>query len=308
MPPEQVELHGKPVTYHRMGEGPAIVLVHGITSSSRTWRQVMPRLAERHDVIAPDLLGHGRSAKPRGDYSLGAYASGIRDLLAILDVPSATIVGHSLGGGIAMQFAYQFPTRVERLVLVDSGGLGSEVNIVLRAATLPGAEVVLPLLFSRPLRGIGQMAGAVLGRLGMRADANVRGLVEGFESLGDRDGRRAFVHTARSVIDPLGQRVDARDRLYLSENVPTLLVWGARDPIITVEHGRGAHGLMPHSRLEIFPEAGHFPFNDDPERFAALLEAFVATTEPAAIDEASITDLLRGRGRDEKVGIDTNSG
>ncbi len=270
-----------------------MVLVHGITSSSRTWNAVLPELAKQHTVIAPDLLGHGGSAKPRGDYSLGAYASGIRDLLAVLGVSRATLVGHSLGGGIAMQFAYQFPERLERLVLVDSGGLGNEVSIWLRAATLPGAEYVLPLLFGQPLRAAGFALGRVLGRLGLEPSANVRGIAEGLESLGDADARRAFVHTARSVIDPAGQRVDARDRLYLSEGVPTLLIWGGCDPIIPVEHGHQAHELMPHSRLEVFPDAGHFPFNDDPQRFAEVLTDFVATTEPAALDEEFIESLLR---------------
>jgi pimeloyl-ACP methyl ester carboxylesterase len=293
---EQVELHGHPVTYHRMGEGPVLVLVHGITSSSRTWEAVLPELAKEHTVIAPDLLGHGGSAKPRGDYSLGAYASGIRDLLAVLGVARATLVGHSLGGGIAMQFAYQFPERLERLVLVDSGGLGNEVSIWLRAATLPGAEYVLPLLFGQPTRTAGFALGRALGRLGLKPSANVRGIAEGLESLGDGDARRAFVHTARSVIDPSGQRVDARDRLYLSEGVPTLLIWGENDPIIPVSHGRTAHELMPHSRLEVFPGAGHFPFNDDPQRFAAVLSDFVATTEPAALDEEFIESLLRREG------------
>jgi pimeloyl-ACP methyl ester carboxylesterase len=159
MDPQQVELHGQTVTYHRAGSGPVLLLVHGITSSSRTWREVMPALAEDFDVIAPDLPGHGRSGKPRGDYSLGAYASGLRDLLVVLGVRSATVVGHSLGGGIAMQFAYQFPERVERLVLVDSGGLGDEVSLVLRAATLPGAEFVLPLLFGPVPRTAGKAVG-----------------------------------------------------------------------------------------------------------------------------------------------------
>src|SRR3954467_8348587 len=186
----QIELHGHPVTYCRMGQGPAVLLVHGITSSSRTWRTVTPALAEHYDVIAPDLLGHGRSAKPRGDYSLGAYASGLRDLLVALEVPSATVVGHSLGGGVAMQFAYQFPERVQRLALGDSGGLGAEVSLVLRAATLPGAEWVLPLLASSPLRGASAAVGSALGRVGLRASADVQGLAEGFESLGDAGARR----------------------------------------------------------------------------------------------------------------------
>jgi pimeloyl-ACP methyl ester carboxylesterase len=292
----QIELHGHPVTFHHVGSGPAVVLIHGITSSSKTWRGVIPALAEDHTVIAPDLLGHGRSAKPRGDYSLGAYASGIRDLLVALGVARATVVGHSLGGGVAMQFAYQFPERVERLVLVDSGGLGGEVNLVLRAATLPGAEWVLPLLVSSPLRGAGATLGGVLCRLGVRASADIRGLAEGFESLGDGAARRAFVHTARSVIDPAGQRVDASDRLYLAAAIPSLIVWGDRDRMIPVGHGEAAHALMPGSRLEIFPGAGHFPFNDDPDRFAALLRDFIATTEPAVFDDDNMRRLILGGG------------
>ena len=296
MPPQSVDLHGQTVTYRRAGAGPAILMVHGITSSSRTWRNVIPGLAEDYDVIAPDLLGHGRSGKPRGDDSLGAYASGLRDLLAVLDVDRVTVVGHSLGGGIAMQFAYQFPERLERLVLVDSGGLGEEVSLVLRAATLPGAEFVLPLLFGPIPRTAGRTIGKVLGKLGMRASANTRGLAEGLDSLGDAAARRAFVHTARSVIDPAGQRVDARDRLYLSRDVPTMLIWGECDRIIPVAHGRGAHELMPHSRFEVFPGAGHFPFNDDPDRFVEVLGDFIATTEPAEIDVHKIGRMLRGEG------------
>ena len=296
----EVELHGQRVSYHLLGEGPVVVLVHGITSSSRTWRSVMNGLAERHTVVAPDLLGHGRSGKPRGDYSLGAYASGVRDLLAVLGFSTATVVGHSLGGGVAMQFAYQFPDRVERLVLVDSGGLGEEVSFALRAATLPGAEFVLPLMFSPITRTVGRAVGWVLGRLGGRATADVRGLAEGLDSLGNSDARRAFVHTARSVIDPKGQRIDARDRLYLAEAVPTMFIWGAEDPIIPLAHGRRAHELMPHSRLEVFPGAGHFPFNDDPERFVEVLTDFIASTRPADhSEERTATLLRRGRGRSE---------
>jgi pimeloyl-ACP methyl ester carboxylesterase len=293
----QIELHGHPVTYHQVGEGPAVLLIHGITSSSRTWRAVMPGLAERHTVIAPDLLGHGRSAKPRGDYSLGGYASGLRDLLVALEIPRVTVVGHSLGGGVAMQFAYQFPDRLDRLVLVDSGGLGEEVSIVLRAATLPGAEYVLPLLASGPLRAAGAALGSVLGRVGLKANADVRGLAEGFESLGDAAARRAFVHTARSVLDPTGQRVDATDRLYLAAHVPSLVVWGERDRMIPLAHGRQAHALMPNSRFEVFEGAGHFPFNDDPERFVALVNDFMSTTEPAAFDD----DLVRRLMLDERT-------
>ncbi len=297
MPVETVEIHGRPVTFRRAGRGPVLLLVHGITSSSQTWDAVIPLLAAEHTVIALDLVGHGASSAPRGDYSLGAHASGIRDLLAVLGVPRATIVGHSLGGGVAMQFVYQFPERAERLVLVDSGGLGNEVSLVLRLATLPGAEFVVPLLFGPASRLAGGVASRVLPRLGIGDSANARGIGDGLRSLGRPEGRRAFLQTARAVIDPAGQRVDARDRLYLTEDLPTLVVWGERDPIIPVRHGREAHALMPGSRMEEFPGAGHFPFNDDPQRFAAVLGHFVATTEPATHDEARLEARLRRQRR-----------
>ena len=289
----ELRLHGHPVAYHAAGSGPVVLLIHGITSSSEAWRQVIPALAKHHTVIAPDLLGHGGSAKPRGDYSLGAYASGLRDLLAALGHQRATVVGHSMGGGIAMQLAYQFPERVERLALVSSGGLGREVGLVLRAATLPGAEWVLPLITrDRPREALG-LASWLLGVLGLRTAADVRGTALGLASLSEPRARRAFLHTARSIIDSSGQRVSATDRLYLAEGMPTLIVWGERDPMIPVAHGIAAHAAIPHSRLEFFPGAGHYPFDEDPERFAAVLGDFVATTEPSHYDEEEIRRRLR---------------
>src|SRR6266545_6244135 len=154
---KEIELHGHRVAYRCAGEGPVIVLVHGITSTSSTWERVLPALAKRFTVLAPDLLGHGGSAKPRGDYSLGAYASGVRDLLIALGHERATFVGHSLGGGVAMQLAYQFPEHCEHLVLVASGGLGREITVLLRAASLPGSELVLPLLVNEQLVGAGRL-------------------------------------------------------------------------------------------------------------------------------------------------------
>ena len=298
---QTIEIHGQPVTYHKMGQGPPVLLVHGITSSSRTWKAVMPRLAERYTVIAPDLLGHGRSAKPQGDYSLGAYASGIRDLLVALDVPKATVVGHSLGGGIAMQFGYQFPDRIGRLVLVDTGGIGREVNIALRAAALPGAEFVLPLLFTPTLHDAGLKVRNILSGFGIRGSADVEGVAEGFASLTEADARRAFVNTVRSVIDPTGQRVSAADRLYLTSDIPSMIVWGDRDRIIPVSHADLAHELMPGSRLEIFPGAGHFPFNDDPDRFIRVFDEFVAETKEANLDQDHIRRMLMRRQAEAKA-------
>lgn len=278
---KEIELHGHSVVYRSAGSGPVIVLVHGITSTSETWERVMPALAKRFTVIAPDLLGHGGSAKPRGDYSLGAYASGVRDMLIALGHERATFVGHSLGGGVAMQLSYQFPERCERLVLVDSGGLGSEVSMLLRSATLPGAEFVLPLLASEPLLNAGRGVGRLFGRLGLRVHTDIAEMARGHASLAERDARAAFVHTLRTIIDPAGQRVNANDRLYLAEEVPFLIIWGQRDRIIPVAHAHAAHQRVPSSRLEIFEKAGHFPHVDEPLRFIEVLTDFIDTTEPA---------------------------
>jgi pimeloyl-ACP methyl ester carboxylesterase len=289
----EIELHGHRVAYRCAGSGPVIVLVHGITSTSATWERVMPALAKRFTVIAPDLLGHGGSAKPRGDYSLGAYASGVRDLLIALGHERATFVGHSLGGGVAMQLAYQFPERCERLVLIDSGGLGSEVNFLLRLATLPGAELVLPLLASERVLGAGRGVGRFFERLGLKVHTDVAEMARGHASLADREARAAFVHTLRTIVDPTGQRVSANDRLYLAEEVPFLIIWGKRDSIIPVTHAQSVHQRVPSSRLEIFEDAGHFPHIDEPLRFVDVLTDFIDTTKPAEVEPERWRELLR---------------
>ncbi len=293
---EEITLHGHRVSYRREGWGPVILLIHGITGSSQTWDEIIPLLSERYTVVAPDLLGHGDSAKPRGDYSLGAYASGIRDLMRAVGHDRATIVGHSLGGGVAMQLAYQFPEMAERLVLVSSGGLGREVNFFLRAATLPGSEWVLPLLASNGVLRAGGSVGRFLGALGMRAGPDLEEMWRGFGSLGDAGARQAFIHTLRGIVEPGGQRVSARDRLYLAETVPTMLIWGDRDPIIPARHAYSTHKQIPDSRLELIDGAGHFPYRDEPIRFAKILASFIEDTEPAEADWDRLRELLRSGG------------
>jgi pimeloyl-ACP methyl ester carboxylesterase len=290
---EEVELHGHTVGYLRAGEGPLVVLIHGITSSSESWREVMLQLSENHTVVAPDLLGHGRSAKPRGDYSLGAYASGIRDLLGVLGFESGTAVGHSLGGGIAMQFAYQFPEYCERLVLVSSGGLGREVNPLLRAATLPGSELVLGVLTHAHALRVGEAVGAAAGRLGMRFGADVAEFARGYASLQDSGARDAFLRTLRAVIEPGGQRVSALDRIYLAEKMPLLVIWGDSDPIIPATHGRGLIDLVPTAKLVELEEVGHWPMIDEPYRVAHELADFIAETEPYQWDLEEMREQLR---------------
>jgi pimeloyl-ACP methyl ester carboxylesterase len=281
---EDIVLHGHRVSYRVAGQGPVVLLVHGIAGRAEQWEPVQRLLAERFTVIAPDLLGHGLSAKPRGDYSLGAYAVSLRDLLIALGHRRASVVGHSLGGGVAMQFAYEYPVLAERLVLVSSGGLGREVHPLLRAATLPGSELVLPVIASTRLLGAGAALGGLLERAGLRLAGDLAEMARGYASLGDAGARQAFIHTLRAVIDVAGQRVSARDRLYLTSLMPSLIVWGARDPLIPAWHGEAAHEEMPRSRLEIFEGAGHFPQLDDPIRFCQVLRGFIESTEPAELD------------------------
>jgi pimeloyl-ACP methyl ester carboxylesterase len=291
----EVRIHGHRVCFRLAGSGPLIVLVHGITGSSEQWVPVIDALRDRYTVFAPDLLGHGQSAKPRGDYSLGAYASGIRDLLIGLNAEPATIVGHSLGGGIAMQLAYQFPERCGRLVLMSSGGIARDVHLLLRAASLPGSEVVLPLITHERLLGAGQAIARALRRVGLQAGADIAEALRGYASLNDHEARAAFLHTIRAVIDPMGQRISALDRLYLAEAMPSLIIWGENDPIIPRHHGEIAHEAMPGSRLELVDGAGHFPQVTHPIRVARLLADFIDETEPAAIEAEDMRELVVSR-------------
>jgi pimeloyl-ACP methyl ester carboxylesterase len=294
---EELRLHGHRITYRVAGdpELPVLLLVHGITSSSATWDPVMPALAEHAYVIAPDMLGHGHSDKPHGDYSLGALASGLRDLLEVLGISGATVVGHSLGGGVAMQFAYQFHDYCERMALVSSGGLGREVSLALRAATLPGAELVLPVIAHPYVRDAGLAASRVLGRLPLPVRPSVAEAARGYASLADSPARSAFVDTLRSVVGPGGQRVSAENLLYLTAGRPTLIVWGALDTVIPVTHAYRAHAAMPGSRLEIFEQSRHFPHQDEPVRFTKVLLDFLTTTEPAVLDKSGLRTRLSGQ-------------
>jgi pimeloyl-ACP methyl ester carboxylesterase len=293
--PYEIEIHGHRVCFRLTGSGPLIVLVHGITGRSDQWVPVMEALGDRYTLLAPDLLGHGQSAKPRGDYSLGAYASGIRDLLIALNAKPATIVGHSLGGGIAMQLAYQFPERCNRLVLMSSGGIAQDVHPLLRAASLPGSEVVLPLIANERILRVGQAVGRALGVIGLQAGADIAEGARGYASLSDREARTAFLHTIRAVIDPMGQRISGLDRLYLAEALPSLIVWGEDDPIIPAHHGEIAHDAMPQSRLEIIEGAGHFPQVTHAAKVARLLSNFMETTTGADINADDMRELVLAR-------------
>jgi pimeloyl-ACP methyl ester carboxylesterase len=288
-------IHGYRRAFRIAGSGPTLLLIHGIGDNSTTWSPVHAKLAQRFTVIAPDLLGHGQSDKPRADYSVAAYANGMRDLMGVLDIERATVVGHSLGGGVAMQFAYQFPQLVERLILVGAGGVTKDVNIALRVASLPmGGEALallrLPLVLPT-MQVAGRVAGALLGRTAIGRD--LPDVLRILRDLPEPTASSAFTRTLRAVVDWRGQVVTMLDRCYLTESVPVQLIWGRQDVVIPVEHAHMARAAMPGSQLEIFEHSGHFPFHDDPDRFVELVQRFIDSTQPAEYDQTALRQLLR---------------
>jgi len=287
-------IHGHQRAFVVAGRGPALLLIHGIGDRADTWADLIPELARDHTVIAPDLLGHGRSDKPRADYAVASYANAMRDLLSVLEIDRATVIGHSLGGGVAMQFAYQYPERCERLVLVASGGVAREVTPLLRLASSPVAELVLPLLGRTPTRVVVGTLLRALAALGTKLGGDAVELEQVFDALPDQASQQAFLRTLRGVIDWRGQVITMLDRCYLTRGMPTLLVWGPRDGVVPFAHAAILHAAMPGSRLEVFAGAGHFPHHHDPVRFLAVVRDFLATTAPASY--SSVGGSGRGSG------------
>jgi pimeloyl-ACP methyl ester carboxylesterase len=291
----EIELHGHRVIYRIAGDGPPVVLIHGMVNSSKHWESVALRLADRYTVVAPDLLGHGDSAAVRGDYSLGAHACSIRDLITTIGIDRATIVGHSLGGGIAMQFFYQFPQRVERLALISTGGLGHDVSPLLRGAALPGASLGIWLVANRRVREALDRAGERMRARGSRKGIYLQAIARAMRPVQEAAARRAFLQTLRSVIDVRGQRVSAMDRLYLLGELPTLIVWGERDNTIPIAHGLAARAQIPNSRFVTLPKAAHFPNLEDPEGLAEALLAWLDETEPGLIEDSEWGQIVGAR-------------
>lgn len=288
--PQTMTLHGHTLSYVDSGAGPVVLFVHGLLGSHQNWAHLIDRLDDERRVVVPDLFGHGASTKSVGDYSLAAHAATLRDLIDRLGIDRVTLVGHSLGGGISLEFCYLFPERIERLVLVGSGGLGREVNPVLRSATLPLAEYVLPVIASPVIRGGAETFGRIMSRLGIKASHDIEEAWQGFASLSDAESRRAFLATTREVMDPGGQRLSARDYLPELAHLPTLVVWGTRDMVIPAWHAIRAREAIPGARVELFEGAGHFPHLDEPDRFAETLLDFMSSTpvgpDPTAAESA----------------------
>lgn len=295
---QTVRIHGHDRAYVKVGSGPALLLIHGIGSRHETWWPVIDELSQNYTVIAPDLLGHGQSAKPRADYSIGGYANGMRDLLTVLGIDRVTVVGHSLGGGVAMQFAYQFPQRTERIVLVGTGGLGPEVNPIIPLCTVPGSDLSLAGLASRPVRKVGVPLLNALHASGLPMTADLDQLAIVYNDLGTREARQAFRHVLRAIVDWRGQIVTMNDRAYLTEFIPTLLIWGRDDTVIPVKHAYAAQDALPHADIKVFNNAGHFPHADQPEIFVQTVRHFLADRAPARFDPRRWNRVLKkGSGR-----------
>ncbi|WP_200958967.1 alpha/beta fold hydrolase [Nocardioides sp. Root190] len=295
---QYVTLHGKRRAFVIKGSGPAVLLLHGLACDHTTWSPVIDRLAEKYTVIAPDLLGHGFSDKPRADYTLGGYANGMRDLLTVLGIDKVTVVGHSFGGGVAMQFAYQFPERTHRMMLVATGGLGPEVTPLIKLIQVPGWFRVMGALTLPGVRHVETFAlrtAAEYGDFGplRKYTRDLDEVADIVESWKDRRTRFAIRHLVRAVIDWRGQIVTMADRAYLTDAMPMAVVWGGEDQVIPVRHASNAAALAPDVRIEVLADAGHFPHKDHPEDFARILDDFITSSEPAAYSRARFRRMLR---------------
>ncbi|MBE1548595.1 pimeloyl-ACP methyl ester carboxylesterase [Mycobacterium sp. OAS707] len=276
-----LELHGDRIAYRDAGTGETILLIHGMAGSSDTWRAMIPQLAKKYRVVAPDLLGHGRSDKPRGDYSLGAFAVWLRDLLDELGVTRATIVGQSLGGGVAMQFVYQHPDYCQRLVLISSGGLGPDVGWTLRLLSAPGAELIMPIIAPPPVLKAGNKLRSWFSSVGVQSPRGAE-IWSAYSSFADSQTRQAFLRTLRSVVDYRGQAVSALNRLHVASELPIMAIWGDKDQIIPVSHAYAAQEVRPESRLEVLEGVGHFPQVERPAEVVDLLDDFITSTSETA--------------------------
>ena len=305
-PVHHVTVHGHRRAYVMAGSGPALLLLHGLGCDHTTWEPVIDGLAKRYTVVAPDLLGHGASDKPRADYSVGGFANGMRDLLTVLGIDKATVVGHSFGGGVAMQFGYQFPERTERLVLVGSGGLGPEVSPAIRAITTTGFHQFMGLLTLPGIRHVGTGSLRALSRTGMKGFRDFDEVASIFQSFRDPASRAAIRHVVRAVVDWQGQIVTMSDRAYLTEAMPMCVIWGDEDRVIPTSHAQRAAELAPKARIEILPHSGHFPHKDHPDLFVKVLRDFIQTTTPASYSRARWRRLLQ-RGADAPAPLEAVS-
>ncbi len=277
-------MHSRRVRGHllhwaEMGTGPAIVLLHGICDSHRTWLKAAPLLARNHRVIMLDLAGHGLSDRPNASYALEWHARLVGTWLDALGLAEVDVVGHSYGGGVALWMALlNIKTRIRKLALVAAGGLGKDVSFGLRLAALP-------LIVEH----LGQPFMARATRIAMRVIANKifdRNEVTHLAAMNAAAGSaRAIARTLRDVIGLRGQQRHIRDRQEdLAALPPVGLFWGDRDPVIPMSHGTQAQEIFGGAQLTRFSACGHFPHREQPREFAAALERFIVGAESDEVE------------------------
>jgi pimeloyl-ACP methyl ester carboxylesterase len=267
------------MSYVTGGHGEPIVLLHGLGSDSGTWRRILPELARHYTVYAPDMFGCGLSDKPEIAYTIEAMAHYIRIFMDAVGIERAHLIGHSLGGGIAMQTVYFSEERVRRVVLVDSGGLGHDLHWLLRISTLPGAHLIIGLL-THPRSGVIALAQGLERHRHAGEDLDYESLVPLIlRRLRQPETRRSFLRMIRAVGNISGQKVSALSLLTERAATPFLLIWGEKDPIIPPTHAYAARARIPNSLVAVIPDSYHQPHIESPEQFCRLTLDFLQEAE-----------------------------
>jgi pimeloyl-ACP methyl ester carboxylesterase len=253
------------------GKAP-VVLLHGLNDCYRTWKQIVPRLARDRRVLVPDLPGHGLSARPDASYELRWYAHVMAHWLREAGVDCVDVVGHSFGGGVAQMMLLECPQRIHRLVLVSSGGLGREIAVPLRLASIP---LVVERL-GQPFMGPGT-------RVALKATGDVLSAEDAdrlSEMNAQRGSARAFARTVRDIIDWRGQRRTFFQRAEEVSHLPPIAVfWGDRDRVIPFSHAEALAESVDGVRVTRFEGCGHYPHHEKPDVFMAALRDFLDATD-----------------------------
>ncbi len=260
--------------YWALGDkGTPVLLIHGLGASADIWMYNVEALARQHRVYVPDLVGFGRSDKPGPSFSPFDYTPFLDDFMNLLKIERVSLVGQSLGGGIALHYALQFPQKVNKLVLVDSAGLGKEVIWTLRLMSLPWVGE----LFSYPNRkGV-----EIFFRLAVLNRALVtKDFVELYYDIFSRPGfQKFFLMILRQIVDIRGAREEILDpimnNLYKIAQ-PVLIIWGEKDGVLPIQHGYLGKEKLPHAKLKIMEGCGHIPFFEKSDEFNELVLNFLA--------------------------------
>jgi len=285
----QVDLGEVTLHWTEVGQGPPVLLLHGLNDSHRTWREIWPRLPGRR-VVMLDLPGHGMSSRPDAPYTLDWNATQVARFIEYLDLRNLDVVGHSYGGGVAQWLLLKCRPRIRRLALLASGGLGREVYPWLRLASIPF------VIEAFGQRWMGPIAGFAMGRATTSDARDEIALLASY--LRQPGSARAFSRTVRDVIRWRGQTRNLFDRIREVDDLPPMrLFWGARDTILPISQGTAVAALLENCELIRFEKRGHFVHWDEREAFASALRAFLddANAPPVRLKQQAEPSRLPAR-------------